>query len=90
MTTSNPDRNDLMDAVRQLGTYSAQFMPWDEVRVGDIVLSQNGLAEVIAEGATDPEPEIVIRWSLRSLHNGAEYENGLFRDLLTAVVRTEQ
>ena len=52
------ERRDLMEAVRQLGAYSAQFMPWDQVQVGDVVLSQSGLAEVIAPGSPDPEPEV--------------------------------
>lgn len=81
------DRLDLMEVVRQLGNYSAQFLPWDEVQAGDIVLVQPGLAEVLAEGPADPEPEIIIRWRLRSMHNGAEYELSLFRAVLTAVVR---
>jgi hypothetical protein len=58
--------------------------------VDDVVLSSSGLAEVIAPGSPDPEPDIAIRWMLRSRHNGAEYETAQVRGWLTAVVRPAQ
>ena len=84
------DRIELAEAVRALGDYCARFVTWDEVAVNDVVLSQSGLAEVIAAGPPDPEPDIAIRWILRSLHNGAEYETAQVRGWLTAVVRRGQ
>jgi hypothetical protein len=77
----------LADAVRELGEYSAQFVTWDKLAAGDVVLSQGGLAVVLGRCLATADPEHTVTWRMRSLHNGAEYELPMFRELLTAVVR---
>ena len=81
------ERIDLADAVGELGEYSARFVTWDQLAAGDVVLSQGGLAVVLGPGKPDADPDTTVTWRLRSLHNGAEYELPMFRELLTAVVR---